>query len=178
MSETVPALVYLAAFALAALLAWAVLRGPGGSGRKVLALAVLALFIPIGLLASVEMLGRPKPATMEWLFDFRDEVEVVAHDLAEGEAIYLWLRLPGEAAPRAFALAWEKDTAIRLETALEEAEALSTPLMARLAEGEETSVVRRDARMLFYPLPQKPLPQKPDPGEDAEGYYYEADGDG
>jgi hypothetical protein len=157
-------IVYLAAFALVALLAWVAIAQPGPLPRKVAALLALALFIPVGLTASAELLGRPKPIEMEWLADLGEEATVVAWDLREGEAIYLWLRLPGESAPRAYALPWSLGEADQLMEAAETAAAMETELVARVVdespvEGEE------DRRMLFYPPAQIALPYKIEPDE-------------
>ena len=83
------------------------------------------------------------------------------------EAIYLWLQLPGETAPRAYRLPWDRALAEQLQTARREAEANRTGL--RMRHPFEPSLDEREPR--FYALPQPALPPKTPPA--APPQYYQ-----
>src|SRR5262245_66623964 len=58
---------------------------------------------------SIELLSRPKPLRLEW----RDatEAKVLGATMREGEAVYVWLEVPGADMPRAYALPWDLPSA-------------------------------------------------------------------
>src|SRR5688500_14594885 len=110
LAETIPAtfaLAALAAAALATIAAWA----PRRLLPKLAALAVFALFLPLGYAALVDLLSRPKPVSAAWWERRAAERDatVLAGRIQEDEAIYLWLELPGTPEPRAYRLPWDRD---------------------------------------------------------------------
>jgi len=151
---------YAAAIALSAALAvlavWARKRFAVRAG----AVALLALLLALDYAALVDLLSRPKPIALERLRGATEQAQVLAANLAEGEAIYLWLRLDNVREPRYYALPWERETASELEAAIREAEERRARLMMRLPF--EPSLEDR-AQPRFYALPQPQLPPKPLP---------------
>lgn len=88
---------------------------------SVMRAAMVLLFVlgtGLSLYAWQDALGRPKPVRMEMMRS--PGAEVIGHRLVEGEAIYLWLLVPGEAAPIAYSLPWDTQLAVQLKGAVEE----------------------------------------------------------
>ena len=110
------AVVLLAAI-LASIAAWA----PRKTWVRVSALVITLLIVPIGFLQVTEMLSRPKPANYEWLRRNVDKVTVLSASFHENNAIYLWVRLAGDAKPRYYSLPWSNKLAENLQESLEEA---------------------------------------------------------
>lgn len=106
-------------------------------------------------LGAAGLLGRPKPARLEWLRAV-PEAEVLASHIAEGEAIWLWLALPGRREPFALELPWDLRTARALVEARQRAEELGTGLLVRRPLRSSPD----DREPMFHPLPQPPLPPK------------------
>lgn len=130
--------------------------------RRRLALRVSATVLSVTLVglfgaSIVELLGRPKPVRLEWVERHGAEAEVLGSRIVEGQAIYLWLGIPGVAEPRAYVLPWDMKTAKELQKALEEAEKNGGQARARLPF--EPSWEKREPK--FYALPQPKLPDKP-----------------
>ncbi len=140
------------AAALAAIVVWA----PRRPGVKFAALALTACLLLLGYLGLAELAGRPKFVRDEWLRAHTPEAEVLAFDLREGEAIYLWLRLPGLTEPRAYRLSWELSLARQLQQAAQAAERARTGLAMRLP----FAAAQDELEPKFYPLPQPPAPPK------------------
>jgi hypothetical protein len=105
-----------------------------------------------------DMLGRPKSTRLEVLRG-TEEARVLGSYVKEGQAIYLWLQLPGSDEPRYYQLPWDENTAKAMQAAMDQnAEqhgggvAVRLPFERGLAQNEEPK---------FYPLPQPKLPDKP-----------------
>lgn len=123
-------------------------------------LAAVALSVAlVGLIGAsvVELLGRPKPTRMEWVQRKGAEADVLGSRMVEGQAIYLWLGLPGQPEPRAYVLPWNMEVAKELQKALEEAAKNGSQARAQLPY--EFSWEKREPK--FYALPQPKLPDKP-----------------
>jgi len=73
-----------------------------------------------------DLLSRAKPVRLALVERMADTAIVVGSHYVEGEAIWLWLILPGEAAPRAYSLPWSQEAAERLQRARRQAEADGT----------------------------------------------------
>lgn len=103
---------------------------------------------------SVELLSRPKPLRLEW----RDatEAKVIGATLREGEAIYVWLEVPGADVPRAYALPWDVQMAQQLQTAMQEGQAKGTDV--QMSMPFEPGLDDREPK--FYAAPQPALPDK------------------
>lgn len=126
------------------------------------ALTVVALAVLLGLnyFALSDLLSRPKPVALEFLETGVDEAQVLAASLDEGEAIYLWLRLPDLKQPRYYRMLWQHEAAVQLQDAMREAERRRAPVYLRLPF-EDSLDHREDPR--FYAPPQPRLPLKPKP---------------
>ncbi len=127
---------------------------------KLAAFAVAWLFLPVAYAGLLDLLSRPKPATLEWWLRRAEEATVLGSRTAEGDAIYVWLQLDGVREPRAYALPWNRDLAEQLQAARREAEQGRGELRLRLPF--ESSL--EDRRPRFYALPQPALPPKDEPG--------------
>ena len=111
--------VVLIASALTTIAVWA----PRAVSIKIVALALAALLMPTGYAGLVQLLGKPKPAHMEWAGDTMPDATVLAVRLSEGEAIYLWLEFDFASEPRAYVLPWRRETAEQLQDAMRNASA-------------------------------------------------------
>lgn len=80
-------------------------------------------------LAGAEVLGRAKPAALALVERGADSAQMVAALPVEGVAIYLWLVLEGEAAPRAYVLPWSVAAAEAIRAAEAAAEENGTHVM-------------------------------------------------
>lgn len=141
---------------LAALLANIAIWAPRRLWLKLGALAVTAALLPAGYVALSEMLSRPKPVGVEWARQSLAEAPVIGAHMREGQAIYVWLTMPGVDEPRAYALPWDQQVAQQLRGAQREAEETGTQL--RMRRPFEQSLDGRDA--LFYAAPPPPPPLK------------------
>ena len=126
---------------------------------KVAALILSALLIVTTYAGSLELLGRPKPATLEVVANV-EEATVLSAKLLEGEAIYLWLQLVGEIEPRSYVLPWSQEQAEQLQEAMREAESEGSAVRMR---GPLRSLSTTD-EPVFYAQPQPKLPTKPSNG--------------
>jgi hypothetical protein len=147
-------------FALAALLAAALasiaIWSPRRLEAKATALACAALFMPLAYAGMSDLLSRPKPVGMEWWHDQAGEATVLGSQMREGESLFLWLQLAGEAEPRAYRLPWSQRMAQELQQAQEEAQRNGTSARMRLPF--EPTLDDREPK--FYALPQPALPPK------------------
>ncbi len=140
------------AVALAGIAVWA----PRSARIKVAALALAALMMPTAYASLTDLLGKPKPVSMEWAKRAVPEATVLGASMREDEAIYLWLQLDGAGAPRAYVLRWDMEAAKVLQQAMRRAESDGTSVRMRRPFDTETN---RDAP-LFYAEPQPALPPK------------------
>lgn len=141
---------------LATLLTNIAIWAPRRLWLKLGALAVTAVLLPAGYLSLAEMLSRPKPVGAEWARQSLAEAPVIGAHMREGEAIYVWLTVPGAEDPRAYALPWDQQMAKQLRGAQREAEATGTQL--RMRRPFEQSLDKREA--VFYAAPPPPPPVK------------------
>lgn len=146
------ALAVLLAAGLASIAIWA----PRGLGPKLGALACAALFMPIGYAGFSDLLSRPKPVALEWWLAHADEATVLGSQMREGQSLYLWLQVDGEAEPRSYRMPWDQQTAQQLQNALDEAQRNGT--QARMRLPFEPTLDKRESK--FYALPQPALPPK------------------
>ncbi len=139
--------------ALAGIAIWA----PRSLRLKLTALSTIALLLPVTYLSLTELLGRPKPAVLEWSHTVFTDANVLATDLREGEAIYLWLRVDGTSAPRAYVLPWNLNVARQLYAARQSAQTQGTPLRMRRMDPNQSD---DDSEPMFYVAPQPRMPPK------------------
>ena len=147
---------FLASVTLAALLASLALWSRRAMPIKVFALAATAAFIAVHYAALTDLLSRPKPLALEWSPPDPETTAVVASQLREGSAIYLWMLREGEEEPRAYQLPWDEDMARQLHEAQRESQQTGQAVRMRERLGGQHSAGER----MFYTDPQQPLPDK------------------
>ena len=153
--SNLPFLFALAAV-LAAMLASIAIWAPRGLLVRAGALACAVLFMPVAYAGLSDLLSRPKPVAMEWWLDQAEEATVLGSQMREGDSLYLWLQLAGEAEPRAYRLPWSQQMAQQLQQALEQAQRNGTEARMRLPF--EPTLDARAPK--FYAAPQPALPPK------------------
>ena len=152
------ALIYLYAvlIVIATALAWIAVRSAGRLSKRLGAIALALALMAVGYMGLLELLGRPKPIELEWALWNTEEAEVLAAELHEGQAIFLWLRRDGAAEPLSYRLPWSLDQAKRLQKARQQAEASGTAVRMRRPFADPSE----DNEPLFYAAPQMALPAK------------------
>ncbi len=93
---------------------------------RLAALACAAALMTLGYTGSVEILGRAKPVSSEWAKRAVEEATVLASNLREGKAIYLWLEFDDSDGPKAYVLPWSKQAAKQLRNAQQRAKSMGT----------------------------------------------------
>ena len=116
---------YAAAVVLAVALAGIAVWSPRATRIKVVALTLTALIMPTAYASLMDLLGKPKPVTMEWAKRAVAEATVLGASMHEDQAIYLWLQLDDAAAPRAYVLPWDLAAAKGLQQAMRRADGAS-----------------------------------------------------
>jgi hypothetical protein len=147
---------------LASISVWA----PRHLALKLLALGGAALFLPAAYAGFAQLLAVPKPVALEWWYANAAEATVLAADLREDEAIFVWLQLEDAAEPRAYALPWHRDLAEQLQAAQREAEQNQTQVHMRLPF--ENSLDEQEPK--FYAMPQPAQPPKDPSRPPAQNY--------
>ncbi|ESY94391.1 hypothetical protein [Mesorhizobium sp. LNHC209A00] len=126
-----------------------------GIARRTLSVGIFLALITVVYVGASELLGRPKPLTLEW----RDtaKAQVVGAVPVENEAIYVWLITPVSTEPRFYVLPWSQQAAQQLQDAMGKAEADGTGVEMKM----QTTDAGLNARApMFYARPQPPLPAK------------------
>ncbi|MCH8111865.1 MAG: hypothetical protein IH905_07915 [Proteobacteria bacterium] len=141
--------------ALAGITIWS----PQRISVKVGALALSALLMASSYGGFLELMGRPKPASLEWIAQV-EEATVVGVRMREGEAIYLWLELETPSEPRSYVIPWSQEEARQLRAAMQEAESNGGEVRMR----EPFSNRPQTDQPMFYAQPQPTLPAKPNAG--------------
>ena len=147
---------YAALVVLAAALSAIAIRSPGSLALRTSAVVLAGLLMITGYASISDLLGRPKPASLEWAVRNTPEATVLAAELREGEAIYLWLRTDGQMEPRAYVLPWSMDAARQLHEARGTAEKNGTELRVRRPFKSDTELTEPQ----FYASPHPRLPPK------------------
>ncbi len=149
-------LAFLAPVMLGALLASLAIWSRRAMRVRLLALAAMVGFTASLYVALTDMLSRPKPIALEWSMPDPEKSAIVASQLREGEAIFLWLMRDADSAPQAYRLPWSEELARQLHESQREASQTGTavrmndPRDGNLAEGER----------VFYAEPHQSLPAK------------------
>ena len=115
---------FIAVYACAAVSAFAL--------ASIAVLAPRHLFVRAGAVAAAtfllgtadfgfsDLMSRPKPVRMAFAERAAEDATVLGSTYKEGEAIYLWLQLPGVDEPRAYSLPWDAKQAEALDQAQRE----------------------------------------------------------
>ena len=142
---------------LTATLAGIAIWAPRALRMKLTALGTIALLLPVTYLSLTELLGRPKPVDLEWSHTVFTDAIVLATDLREGEAIYLWLQAGGTSVPRVYVLPWDLNVARQLYAAQQSAQTQGSQLrMRRIGSNQPDN----DSEPMFYAAPQPRPPSK------------------
>ena len=123
---------------------------------KVGALALGAALMGAGYVGFTELMGQPKPAQLEWLRSASSQGKLLASEIREGEAIYIWVRFDDNAEPVAYKVPWSQETAKRLHEASREGHERGTDVRLRWGGKDESD----STEMIFYAEPQPSLPPK------------------
>lgn len=129
---------------------------PRRLAARLVAVAVIAALLPTAYAALLSLMSLPKAAGFEWWHRTAREAVVLASELREDQGIYLWLRLPQVAEPRAYALPWDRRLAAQLQAAARQAEGSGESL--RMRRPFQTS--RDDRTPRFYAPPPSAPPLK------------------
>jgi hypothetical protein len=147
---------YSAIVLVAAALAAIAIRSPAPLALRAGAVVLAGALMATGYAGFAELLGRPKPASLEWAARNTPEATVLAAEMREGEAIYLWLQIEDFREPRAYVLPWSLAAAQQLHQARGRADEAGTAVRMR---GPFRDADEGGERM-FYAAPQPPLPPK------------------
>lgn len=142
----------IVAAALASIAVWA----PRSLWLKLSALALSALMMATAYTGLVHLLGRPKPANLEWALATVPDATVLGATMRENEVIYLWLKFEDHPEPQAYALPWNLEKAKELQKAMRQAQGSGTKV--RIRKPFERSLDRNEP--MFYAEPQPALPPK------------------
>jgi hypothetical protein len=147
---------YTAAVVIAAALASIAVWTPRKLWLKLSALALSGLLMATAYSGLVNLLGRPKPANLEWVLATVPDATVLGATMREREAIYLWLKFEDNPEPLSYALPWNLEMAKELQKAMRQAKGNGTKV--RMRKPFDRSLER--AEPMFYAEPQKALPLK------------------
>lgn len=150
-------ILFTAAAVLVAILANIALWSPRRLRVKLGALVTAAVFLPLGYVAIVSLLGLPKPLDLEWFPPSEDDTTVLASQLREDEAIYIWVQRPDAVEPRAYVLPWSEQLARQLHEAQRSAETEGGTVQANLKAKKKNA---DPAERMFYSTPPPPPPPK------------------
>lgn len=138
--------------AFAALILPVCALGLAGRSWRVSA-ALVAVLLAVAYWGGSELLGRAKPARLALMERGADDVAVVGSYYIEDVAIWLWLILPGDDAPRAYALPWSLEMAKKLTRVKREAGEAGTTMRIKLP-------FKAAGLPEVYAPPQPPMPEK------------------
>ena len=137
---------------LASLAVWA----PRRTWVRCWAVGLSGIVFVSGYVALADMLSRPKPMSLAWAEESVASADVLGSTFIEGEAIYVWLRLPGSLEPRAYKLPWDPRQAQQLQDAMNAVAETGGSVQMRQPFDQEID----EQESLFYALPQPPMPDK------------------
>ncbi len=143
--------------ALASIAIWS----PRDRKIKLGALACATALLPVCYFSLDDLLGRPKAIDLEAAIGYTEEAAVLSSVVEEDIAIYLWLKLEGIDEPRSFELPWNKQMAVDLHQAQQQAEAEGTKVKMRRPTEDSLD----DQEPVFYAAAQPAPPPKQAPDE-------------
>lgn len=158
------AALYVVLALLAGALATIAIRSPRRLAPKLGALAAAAALMPLGYAGLAELLSRPKPVSLEWAQRATAQARVLGAKAVEGEAIFLFLELPGVGEPRAYRLPWRRELAEQLQRAQRQAEERGAGVVMELPfDGKRYEASLDDREPVFHAPPPQALPDKETP---------------
>ena len=123
---------------------------------KVVALFLVALFLPASYLAMVDLLSRPKPMSMEWTPPTKDDAKLLGSKMVENVAIYIWVQRDDAKEPRAYTLPWSEEMARQLHESQRAAERDGSEVKVRMRKARQ----QIDGERMFYAKPRQAPPAK------------------
>lgn len=129
-----------------------------GLKKRLIILEILLIALLLSGVASSQLLSLPKPIGHEWLKQNVNKAIVLAVDIQEGRAIYLWLKLDDSDKPLYYSMPWDLKVALQLQRAMAEAEEMGGRLGMHSPFDYEDGLDPGEA--LFYPEPQAAGPPK------------------
>lgn len=147
------------ALALASLAIWAPRRTP----VRVVAVVIVALFLPVLYLQMLEMLSKPKPISFEWYEANAERAQLLGVTMNEGQAIYLWLLLDDLSEPRAYKVPWDLKLAEKLEDSVDEAVRRGATIVLRKPFFRKSTEDLGSLNMQIVPPPMPPQKRPPMP---------------
>ncbi len=147
---------YTATVVIAAALASIAVWAPREVWLKLSALVLSGLLMATAYTSLLHLLGRPKPANLEWALAAVPDATVLGATMRENEAIYLWLKFEDNPEPQSYVLPWDLEKAKELQKAMRQAQGNGTKV--RMRKPFERSLDR--AEPMFYAEPQPALPLK------------------
>lgn len=130
------------------------------ASKRYVALALAFLFIPVGYGALADLLGKPKPVSLEWAHGSVKEALILGSVIREDVGIFVYMAVPGALDPMSFKFPWDKQAAEQLQKAERESEK-NGQKGAKVMLPFEPSLDNGVAR--FYPIPQVAMPPKAPP---------------
>jgi hypothetical protein len=125
---------------------------------RALAASLFVVLIAVVYAGSVEMLSLPKPQHLEW----RDpaKARVLAANISEGKAIYVWLQLGDSPEPRSYVLPWNMQMAQQLQKAMRESQQGGAKVEVTRPFRSRPRAADDPGKPVFYAEPQPPPPPK------------------
>lgn len=121
------------------------------------AVAAAALLLASGYFSLADLLSRPKPVRLAWAERGTEEATLLGSSYEEGEAIYLWLKLPEVDEPRAYRLPWDPAQAEALEQARRKANEKGNAGVVRVRQPFGPALEELREEPMFY-APAQPAP--------------------
>lgn len=149
--------VFAAATAIAALLSSIAIWAPRETKIRALAIAVMALFMPLIYVQFTGLLSKPKPVAYAWLERDVERAQVLSVSFDEGKKIYMWLRLDGMIEPRFYSLPWRQRDAEDLEDAMEQANRTQTGVIIKNPFSKRSLDERGGVTVEIIPPASQPL---------------------
>ncbi len=153
--------IYVCAAVSAIALATIAVLAPRRLLMRVGAVVATGLLLGSGYFGFADLLSRPKPVRLAWAESATVDATLLGSSYEEGEAIYLWLQLPGEGEPRAYSLPWNPNQAESLEKARREAKSKGRAGVVRVRQpfGKPGQGDAVDHQMFYAPAQPAPPPK-------------------
>jgi hypothetical protein len=148
---------FAAATGVAAVLCGIAIWAPRDTKIKVLALAVMTLFMPVVYVQFTGLLARPKPAEFAWFERNVDRAEVLSASFDEGRASSVWLGFDGMIEPRLYKLPWRKRFAEDLEDAMLQAAQKRAGVIIKKPFSKRALEQRGSTSIEILPPPTPPM---------------------
>jgi hypothetical protein len=161
--------IYACAAASAIILATIAVLAPRRLFVRAGAVAAASILLGSGYFGYADLLSRPKPVRLAWADRVAEDATLLGSSYQEGEAIYLWLKLPGVDEPRAYSLPWDPAQAESIEQARRDATKNGHAGTVRVRQPFGRGDGDTAERQMFYAPAQPAPPPKSDPDAAQDG---------